>query len=680
MDKAKRAKISQLKSRTGKAIWSQMEREWEEENRSATGSREIQGQPAVQQTPAILPVAEPPVQLTPDTLPVEEAPVQLLEDVVEESFLNYEYESSNEDQDEYNDDRAHKNQVFVKELRLWALKNKITHVALNELLQTLRKTTDFYLPKDSRTLLKTPIGVGKELLSVAGGQLWYQGIENCLRQFFGDIVPSEDSLWINISMDGLPLHNSGAMQFWPILMQLYAVSDAPIMVIGIFSGTSKPENAEDYLRPLVSELNNITDSGIIINGRRISVALRAIIADSPARAFIKGVAYHNGIHACLKCKIMGRSYQRRMIFEGLAEVRTDAEFRSGAYCIGHQKRPTPLADIKGIDMIKDIPIADDLHLLYLGIMKLLLLGFILGLLKPFKKWTLEEQDEISNLLLKIKLPIEINRSLRVLKYIKFWKGSEFRTFLHHISIPLLKGRITDSAYHHFKLFFMAVTILSSRYFQQHWQYAEMLLNQFVVEFSAIYDRSYLTYNVHNLVHVAADVKRFGPLPSISSFPFENKLQHLKRLVRTGHRCLSQVVGRLVELQELETASEKVQFLYPFLKTKQEETILHVRSDFILRQGNRNGWFLTKNNEIVRYSKAIETGGLFFIEGHKILRKKPSFSYPRSSDVIFNFVATIQDLSSEVERVNVSDVKCKLVAVSLDEGVTFHFSPLIHTLQ
>ena len=88
----------------------------------------------------------------------------------------------------------------------------------------------------------------------------------------------------------------------------------------------------------------------------------------------------------------------------------------------------------------------------------------------------------------------------------------------------------------------------------------------------------------------------------------------------------------------------------------------------------------RNNEIVRYIRATELSETFVIEGHQILRKRAAFTYPCSSEVIFNYIASVDDLSSEIVRINVRDVKCKFVAISLDGGVSFHFSPLTHTFQ
>uniref|UniRef100_A0A182RIF7 Uncharacterized protein n=1 Tax=Anopheles funestus TaxID=62324 RepID=A0A182RIF7_ANOFN len=91
-------------------------------------------------------------------------------------------------------------------------------------------------------------------------------------------------------------------------------------------------------------------------------------------------------------------------------------------------------------------------------MKRLLEGYVDGNLTPVQKWTVEEQKEISDILVRTSLPVEIHRVMRSLKYLKYWKGSELRTFLNHISIPLLRGRIHDNEYRHFRLLYVGETM------------------------------------------------------------------------------------------------------------------------------------------------------------------------------------------------------------------------------
>ena len=305
----------------------------------------------------------------------------------------------------------------------------------------------------------------------------------------------------------------------------------------------------------------------------------------------------------------------RMVFEGTAEPRTNKEFRQGDYEISHQKRPTPLLDIKDKDIIKILSIADDLHLLHLAIAKKIGKGYAESNLAPFPKWNEEDREEISKILAKTKLLAEINRAIRPLKYLAYWKGSEYRTFLNHISIALLRGRIHDDAYHHFKLFYVAITLFSSNHFKNHWDYAEARLTQFVEDFGLIYGKSHITSNVHNLLHIAEDVREFGPLPTISSYPFESRLNFLKRLVRTGHRTLEQIVCRLAELNELEASESKEKMVYPIIKHKKDEVKLYITDKFQSRKGDRNGWFLTKDNKLIRYSSVKQVPGSYIIEGH-----------------------------------------------------------------
>uniref|UniRef100_A0A182WHN2 Uncharacterized protein n=1 Tax=Anopheles minimus TaxID=112268 RepID=A0A182WHN2_9DIPT len=118
-------------------------------------------------------------------------------------------------------------------------------------------------------------------------------------------VTLPDVLSLNISIDGLPLHKSGPATFWPILINIYEMPQVAPMVVAIFCGVSKPPRLEDYLRPLITELNELSDESIVINNIHHMVKVRAVIADAPARAFIKGVAYFNGVHGCLKCTCEG---------------------------------------------------------------------------------------------------------------------------------------------------------------------------------------------------------------------------------------------------------------------------------------------------------------------------------------------------------------------------------------
>uniref|UniRef100_A0A182RXX1 Uncharacterized protein n=1 Tax=Anopheles funestus TaxID=62324 RepID=A0A182RXX1_ANOFN len=63
--------------------------------------------------------------------------------------------------------------------------------------------------------------------------------------------------------------------------------EIPIMVLGII-GLSKPNNVEGFIRPLVTEICKVILQGILINETVLDIRLRAFLADTPARAFIKG--------------------------------------------------------------------------------------------------------------------------------------------------------------------------------------------------------------------------------------------------------------------------------------------------------------------------------------------------------------------------------------------------------
>ena len=103
-----------------------------------------------------------------------------------EEWLNESDEDEGEDNqhtENYVTDPQSEN-ILSRKLRMRALSHRITHTAINDLLGIIRETTEYYVPMDARTFLKTPVNVRQNITTVAGGQLWYRGIEKTLQCHF----------------------------------------------------------------------------------------------------------------------------------------------------------------------------------------------------------------------------------------------------------------------------------------------------------------------------------------------------------------------------------------------------------------------------------------------------------------------------------------------------------------
>lgn len=359
--------------------------------------------------------------------------------------------------------------------------------------------------------------------------------------------------------------------------------------------------------------------------------------------------------------------------------RTDEKFRQNAYN-QHQKATTPLLKIPSLNLIEDVIVGDRLHLIDLGVMKRLLLGWRDGTLGYGTKLSSQQSGKISQKISAIQLPSEIHRKLRGLDYLSFWKGSEFSSFLHYASIVVLKEFLPIDNYNHFLLLFCSITMLSSNYYKSNWHVARKMLEKFVSEYMDLYGEQFLTSNVHNLQHIVDEVERFGPLSTIAAYPFENALQRIKHLLRSGWKSLAQVVNRLSEINSKDyyttiqtTARQKN---YPSIRICGGKQIIDVNENCFLNCSDRNGWFLTHRNKIVRFENVQENPQLQI--GGKILTSKADFfTYPIASSFLNIYFGNKIYLSRSLSKFSCDDIKCKLVAV--EYGDNYIFIPLIHTL-
>ncbi|XP_062702680.1 uncharacterized protein LOC134285602 isoform X2 [Aedes albopictus] len=324
---------------------------------------------------------------------------------------------------------------LIADIRKWAAEHHIPQLALKSLIGILNSNLGLQLPKDPRSIMRTPRNIDLVPMKEKG-QYWHQGLESCLKRIFRDMSTSM-SISLNVNIDGLPIYKSTTKNFWPILCNIYEFPEIAPFTVGIFYGIGKPKDVNEFMNAFVEELMSLIQSGISINGCQLSIAIRCFICDTPARSFIKGVISFNGKYGCLKCTTKGRysMLSKTMTYPELtAPLRTDAKFRSMEYT-DHQRVYTPLVKLP-LDMIQDIVVGDSLHLLELGVMKKLLTGWRTGSLSLKAKWSTSQKTEISEYLVSVKFPAEIHRQMRSLEFVSLWKGLEYRNFLNYYGFVL----------------------------------------------------------------------------------------------------------------------------------------------------------------------------------------------------------------------------------------------------
>ena len=97
---------------------------------------------------------------------------------------------------------------YDEQLRKWALKHGISHMAVSDLLQILAKVPVPGLPVSARTLLKTERSTTVQ--KKAGGDYYYFGISETLQAIAKAIhcAEQDSTLSLQVNIDGLPLFKS----------------------------------------------------------------------------------------------------------------------------------------------------------------------------------------------------------------------------------------------------------------------------------------------------------------------------------------------------------------------------------------------------------------------------------------------------------------------------------------
>lgn len=440
---------------------------------------------------------------------------------------------------------------FRNKLSDWAVTYQIPNNAVSSLLGILKTVSNFeYLPNDARTLLHTPRTV--QLRNVLPGKYFHFGLEASVKYLLDKIETIEfDTIEIFVNVDGIPLSKSSGSQFYPILCSLY-INPKVVSVIGIYHGFEKPHDSNDLLLDFISEAKLFMESGFKFKNYNYSFSIKGFICDAPAKSFLKYSVAHNAYYSCSKCHIKGTysSQYRRIYFPEIdnLERRSDHSFRTKSNP-RHHSGTSIIEQLSDFDMVNGFPL-DYLHLICLGTVRKLLYLWCFDT-KCNNKLSRASINQLSQLLLaqKYNIPTEFSRKPRSLQEIKRWKATEFRQFLLYTGPVVLKHILPSVKYKHFLALFISVFILCNpKFIKRNLQSSKHLLKYFVENFKILYGPSHVSHNIHNMLHISDDAEYFGILDNFSTFPFENKLQQIKRLVRKGDKPLAQIVKRLVEIE------------------------------------------------------------------------------------------------------------------------------------
>lgn len=179
---------------------------------------------------------------------------------------------------------------FRNNLREWAVSKNISQEALKDLLNVINQRYPGTVPVDPRTLLQTPRNI--VIKEIEGGEYWYNGLTKPLTNILNVWLDLPDMINLNFNVDGLPIFKSSKKEFWPILCNIHERTDVRPLIVGIYYGSGKPKNLNQYLEDFVSEMKTLLENGIhmVKEGEEkiVTVKIRCFICDSPARAFIKG--------------------------------------------------------------------------------------------------------------------------------------------------------------------------------------------------------------------------------------------------------------------------------------------------------------------------------------------------------------------------------------------------------
>lgn len=205
----------------------------------------------------------------------------------------------------------------------------------------------------------------------------------------------------------------------------------------------------------------------------------------------------------------------------------------------------------------------------------------------------------------------------------------------------------------------------------------------------MYGPEFVSYNVHGLTHLCEDVKRHGHLDLISGFPFEDYLGMMKKMIRSPHLLLAQVIRRLSEMDHVvgdEALPEKGQLLKEHNHGPIPSSMLDcvvVQFEELVTDGTiinvtRQGDCCVKiGNQIAVIENILQCEGMIYLVLREYQLMLPFYEYPVNSQYLGIYV--VGNISPQLKVIETHSRHIEKY-VRLPHSDKFVAVPLLHTKQ
>ncbi|KAL7290659.1 hypothetical protein TKK_0015420 [Trichogramma kaykai] len=329
----------------------------------------------------------------------------------------------------------------------------------------------------------------------------------------------------------------------------------------------------------------------------------------------------------------------------LTRINTQTTQKKDIYGI---KYVTPFINLRKLHIIDGYP-ADYMHTCCAGVGKQVL-ELILSTLSTY------DIIKIDEYMSEIAVPHQLSRSCRLLKERKDWKAKEWENFILHYSLPVFKSVLSDLMYNYWKLFVDSMfIILSDKISFTDLDLADEMLHHFVYRTRKIFTKRAMTFNIHQLMHLATSVANWGPVFDHSCFPFEGANHHLLQAIHCA-RGVNMQIARYCNLQKTMLAVERI--VYPCASPSVVDFcskfgITRTKNSVAINDMTYVGKCSVPSNELLArvnlplnstllYFKMIKSGVLYAVENNRSFRTNNSYAVLKNGSFIKILLFIVND--------------------------------------